>query len=183
MAACFGGRTLSGWASLVPAWAVQYFAVYNNQLIANGAAWDGTTWKPLGAVSIRPNLNLPYPSDVAVGPMVVYNGELFAGGGVMTFGDKASAYARYSLNDTDADGDGAPDCQDNCPALANADQADCDGDGKGNALQSRMARAWIATAMGFPTTANSLCPNCSSPARTRIRSFSSMGFSAATVRV
>ena len=34
--------------------------------------------------------------------------------------------------DTDTDGDGVADCIDNCPNIKNADQADRDGDGKGN---------------------------------------------------
>jgi hypothetical protein len=34
---------------------------------------------------------------------------------------------------TDSDGDGVPDEGDNCPALANADQADCDQDAIGDA--------------------------------------------------
>ncbi|MCH8148326.1 MAG: hypothetical protein IH987_10085 [Planctomycetes bacterium] len=34
---------------------------------------------------------------------------------------------------TDSDDDGVPDCVDNCPAVANADQADSDGDGVGDA--------------------------------------------------
>lgn len=33
----------------------------------------------------------------------------------------------------DADGDGIPNGSDNCPGVANADQADCDGDGTGDA--------------------------------------------------
>lgn len=38
--------------------------------------------------------------------------------------------------DPDDDGDGVADLQDNCPALANADQQDWDGDGLGDACQS-----------------------------------------------
>lgn len=36
----------------------------------------------------------------------------------------------------DSDGDGVPDCPDNCPAAPNADQADSDGDGVGNACET-----------------------------------------------
>ena len=38
--------------------------------------------------------------------------------------------------DGDGDGDGRPDSQDNCPALANADQADLDGDAQGDACDA-----------------------------------------------
>jgi hypothetical protein len=34
--------------------------------------------------------------------------------------------------DTDSDGDGTPNCIDNCPTASNPDQADSDGDGKGD---------------------------------------------------
>ena len=36
----------------------------------------------------------------------------------------------------DADGDGVPDASDNCPSTANADQADTDGDGQGDACDA-----------------------------------------------
>ncbi len=35
----------------------------------------------------------------------------------------------------DSDGDGFPDASDNCPQIANADQADCDSDGVGNVCE------------------------------------------------
>ncbi len=35
--------------------------------------------------------------------------------------------------DTDSDGDGVANCQDNCPTVANPDQKDGNGDGKGDA--------------------------------------------------
>ncbi len=36
----------------------------------------------------------------------------------------------------DQDGDGVPDSQDNCPSVANSNQADCDGDGVGDVCDS-----------------------------------------------
>ena len=41
----------------------------------------------------------------------------------------------------DADGDGIPDASDNCPLVANADQADCDHNGVGDACQSSVTRS------------------------------------------
>ena len=38
-------------------------------------------------------------------------------------------------DDIDSDGDGVPDCVDNCPTVANPDQADSDGKGKGNVCE------------------------------------------------
>ena len=39
------------------------------------------------------------------------------------------------MDATDSDGDGVPDCVDNCPTVANPDQADSDGNGKGNVCE------------------------------------------------
>lgn len=36
----------------------------------------------------------------------------------------------------DADGDGVPDASDNCPSVSNAGQANCDGDGQGDACDA-----------------------------------------------
>lgn len=47
---------------------------------------------------------------------------------------------------TDTDGDGVPDSSDNCPTVANSDQADADGDGLGNACDSNSYAPAVATA-------------------------------------
>jgi hypothetical protein len=47
---------------------------------------------------------------------------------------------------SDSDGDGVPDSSDNCPSVANADQADADGDGLGNACDSNSYAPQVASA-------------------------------------
>lgn len=42
-----------------------------------------------------------------------------------------------AMNPSDADADGIPDSSDNCPTIANADQADTDGDGIGNVCDAQ----------------------------------------------
>jgi formylglycine-generating enzyme required for sulfatase activity len=60
----------------------------------------------------------------------------------------------------DADGDGVPDAKDNCPLVANADQADCDDDGIGNACQSSESRTTgNMGAFGSGVTASGTLPN------------------------
>ncbi len=46
-----------------------------------------------------------------------------------------------SASGQDSDGDGFPDASDNCPTIANADQADCDADGTGDACESSLTRS------------------------------------------
>ncbi|MFH0983157.1 MAG: hypothetical protein V2A79_16680 [Planctomycetota bacterium] len=63
---------------------------------------------------------------------------LYAGGIFTTAGGMASSYiARWGCqtSPTDHDGDGIPDESDNCPEHYNPSQADCDGDGTGDACQ------------------------------------------------
>ena len=67
----------------------------------------------------------------------------------------------------DADGDGIPDGSDNCPLVANPTQADCDGNGVGDACQSSVTRgtgnmgaigAGVTTSGTLPGVATSLWP-------------------------
>ncbi|NIV47751.1 MAG: hypothetical protein GWN46_13485, partial [Gammaproteobacteria bacterium] len=51
---------------------------------------------------------------------------------VTSAADKAGSFPGASAGGADADGDGIPDLDDNCPNTANADQADADGDGVGD---------------------------------------------------
>lgn len=47
---------------------------------------------------------------------------------------------------TDTDGDGVPDASDNCPAVANADQANADGDSLGDACDTNSYAPAVGTA-------------------------------------
>ena len=139
---------------------VRALTVYNGDLIAGGrfttaggvackqrARWDGTQWLPLSGTSVNPDLEVPPPTtydgepegvpdsiiawpQLEVRTLATYNGELFAGG--MEVGGVYSTYlTRWAC--PDADGDGVPDEEDNCPEVANSDQADADADGFGDA--------------------------------------------------
>ena len=73
----------------------------------------------------------------------------------------------------DADGDGVPDASDNCPLVANPDQADCDNDGIGNACQSSTSRTTgNMGAFGNGVTASGVLTNLSTspwPVRLTVR--------------
>lgn len=49
--------------------------------------------------------------------------------------------------DCDSDGDGLRNCQDNCPYTANADQQDCDGDGRGSKCDTNDWYQYASTAV------------------------------------
>ena len=53
-----------------------------------------------------------------------------------SFAVAMSALALGAALAQDSDGDGFPDASDNCPSIANPNQADCDQDGVGNACES-----------------------------------------------
>jgi hypothetical protein len=50
-------------------------------------------------------------------------------------GDPTPAQVTFNVAESDSDRDGRPDASDNCPSVANSDQADGDADGVGNACE------------------------------------------------
>ncbi len=60
---------------------------------------------------------------------------LWVGGGIAEPND-LPLVGDFGPPPPDADGDGVPDDVDNCPTVANADQADCDNDGIGDACET-----------------------------------------------
>jgi N-acetylneuraminic acid mutarotase len=93
------------------------------------------------------------PSDTAT---LLLNGKvLVAGGEDPTLNAIASAEL-YSEDIDDSDGDGIADVSDNCPTVANADQADADGDGVGDACDNCVS---IANARVTPDVPSYLAAN------------------------
>ena len=74
------------------------------------------------------------------------------GDGVADSGDNCPAIA--NTDQADGDGDGVGDACDNCPAVANASQADQDGNGIGDACQDTDGDGVIDIADNCPTRAN-----------------------------
>jgi hypothetical protein len=54
---------------------------------------------------------------------------------VLTDGGGASKSTTFKITNTDIDGDGVPNATDNCPTIANADQANTYGSAKGDACE------------------------------------------------
>jgi hypothetical protein len=87
---------------------------------------------------VVPTLTLAQLNQPLVGGSVVVTeaspGELLAPPGVVTVNSTAggSATRLVEVINSDVDGDGIPNDVDNCPLIANADQADADGDGVGD---------------------------------------------------
>jgi predicted acyl esterase len=67
-------------------------------------------------------------------------------------------YTRSGTAPPDGDADGVPDATDNCPAAANADQADNDGDGQGNACDATPDGEGGGEGEGFPLCAPDEAP-------------------------
>gem|GEM_PF-1271502 len=115
-------------------------AVYDTLLIAGGpfnmaggatanriAAWDGSSWSPLGSGLGR--------LESYVTALAVFDRHLIPGGSFSTAGGKVSAYLAEWTKEMDTDSDGVPDADDNCRYVANASQDDSDSDGIGDACE------------------------------------------------
>ncbi len=63
----------------------------------------------------------------------------------------------------DGDGDGVPDAIDNCPTIANADQKDTDGDGKGDVCEVEVLGCTDATATNYNPLATKDDGSCTYP--------------------
>ena len=109
------------------AWAPDHILTYGT----NGwAHWDGTAWTPApGPAGVG--------NPVVRGVDVVNPCELWVAG--WQYAPEGETTLTVKLEPTgppgDADGDGVTDALDNCPSLFNPDQADCDGDGAGDACE------------------------------------------------
>ena len=78
--------------------------------------------RSLGSNWIDSSRERPEPPGLDSGSMIL-----------LSFDANGHATATYVWRIADSDGDGINDVADNCPAMANADQADGDGDGTGDA--------------------------------------------------
>ena len=81
----------------------------------------------------------------------------WAGPGAVTLVNQAVRYSPAASLIADTDGDGRADCVDNCPAVANPDQADTDGNGLGDACNDAEDADGDEWANGFdncPATPN-----------------------------
>ena len=63
-------------------------------------------------------------------------------GAVAIAGRYVTTFNDFYLSEADNDTDGVADCNDNCPAISNANQTDSDGDGKGDACES-ISLPWL----------------------------------------
>ena len=68
--------------------------------------------------------------------LAVWDGPTSRAEDLDVFGRRFTVGSAGDLDGTDTDGDGTPDDLDNCPTVANADQADAQGDGHGDACVS-----------------------------------------------
>ena len=110
---------------------IQPSSVQNIQNDGEGNAGDRQLNPPRLAPSSQTN-HLPSPTPSA-NPSPTPRGQVSPDQQEMTF-DEVIKGARL----IDADGDGIPNGEDNCPAVANADQKDADSNGIGDACQQQL---------------------------------------------
>jgi len=99
---------------------------------------DGVAWTPPALIAESTDVTGSDPANVAVASdgvtgMAVWDDN--AGSVTDTIQGVRLEPIPESDGGPDVDGDGVPDTSDNCPAVANADQADGDGDGTGDACE------------------------------------------------
>ncbi len=123
----------SGWTQVAtPAGGDDFAAFGPDHILTRGigglASWDGQSWTLQPDVAYVPWAGVFDMEPIS--PCEVWGvGMKSVGGDYRTF-----AVALESVGTPgDADGDGLADTEDNCPNLFNPDQADCDGQGMGDA--------------------------------------------------
>lgn len=114
-----GGSELAAWsATNITTYGVNGWAHFD------GASWTAQSGPPI----------IPY--GAIIGLESVSPCELWAIGMKDVGGDYAALTVRlHPVGSADTDGDGLEDATDNCPAVFNPDQSDCDGDGAGDACE------------------------------------------------
>lgn len=111
--------------------------------LATLVRWDGYAW-------VRVDSADPLAAVLAI---TEYNNSLFLGGSFNWMGDTLASNISHWF--ADPDGDGLYGAHDNCTFFANPDQADTDGDGRGNACWC-VIRGNVDNQEGEPVTVGDL---------------------------
>jgi Thrombospondin type 3 repeat len=95
---------------------------------------DTNGWVAVPTVNITPaQLTVGHQYSIEIQTRITYGVGVLTSG---TFGYDNIVLAAGKAEPPDGDSDGVPDSSDNCPTVANPDQADTDGDGIGNACDT-----------------------------------------------
>jgi hypothetical protein len=140
----------SGWTQVpTPAGGDAFAAFAPDHIVTFGsggwASWDGARWTPTAGPSVIPHGSV---ADLDV----IADCDLWAVGRKSVAGDDRTLTERLSPLGApgDRDRDGVPDASDNCPDQANPLQADCDGDGAGDACELTAGTARDCNGNGTP---------------------------------